>query len=70
PRPGGRGIAAHPRRPARRHGHRFRAWSARDFQAAIGAPAGRRTHRVRPAPPIQISFFPIPFPVLLIDRSF
>ncbi|KDD16345.1 hypothetical protein L522_3200 [Bordetella bronchiseptica MBORD707] len=27
--------------------HRFRAWPARDFQAAIGTPAGRRTRRIR-----------------------
>ncbi|KAK59517.1 hypothetical protein AZ22_3219 [Bordetella bronchiseptica 980-2] len=45
--------------------------------AGTGFPGGHRRARrpphapdPGPTPLIQISFFPIPFPVLLIDRSF
>ncbi|KAK51040.1 hypothetical protein AZ20_3094 [Bordetella bronchiseptica E014] len=45
--------------------------------AGTGFPGGHRRARraphapdPAPTPPLQISFFPIPFPVLLIDRSF
>ncbi|WP_235228789.1 hypothetical protein, partial [Bordetella bronchiseptica] len=54
--PGGRGNATH---PPWRDGRHFRA---------SPAPVSRLASA--PPPPIQISSFPIPFPVLLIDRLF